>query len=124
MKHVAFVLGLAALGLVLGAGAIVMHARSSFRPGTVGSVLGGIPGILRPTPPTRGVIRQGRDIHPPRKIGHVDPIYPALAAARQWQFTPTMLAGEPWPIAIATTVTFEPPPSGGAATSSGRTPRP
>jgi hypothetical protein len=50
MRHLPFVIDLAALTLMLGAAAIVMHARLSIRPG-VGSVLGGIPGTLRPRSP-------------------------------------------------------------------------
>jgi protein TonB len=45
--------------------------------GVVGAVVGGLP---EATPPPVAPVRVGGDIKEPRKVKHVDPVYPVLAA--------------------------------------------
>ena len=47
-----------------------------------------------------------------------------IDAARQWQFAPTFMNGEPVRMKAVMTVSFEPPPGTATSPASGRTPRP
>lgn len=46
--------------------------------GVVGGIVGGLPDA--PPPPPAGPVRVGLDVREPRKVKHVPPVYPALAA--------------------------------------------
>jgi TonB family protein len=143
---------------------VVMTATVNFVPkeasGVAGGVVGGVAGAFDappppppPPPPPAGdktfgdpmAIRVGGGIAPPRKVVHVDPVYPAEAkdaraqgvvilevligvdgkveqtkvlrsiplfdqaavdAVRQWEFTPTLLNGEPKKVIMTVTVNF------------------
>ena len=46
--------------------------------GVVGGIVGGLPDA--PPPPPTGPVRVGLDVREPRKVKHVPPVYPAIAA--------------------------------------------
>jgi protein TonB len=47
--------------------------------GVVGGIVGGLPDAPPPPPPA-GPVRVGLDVREPRKVKHVPPVYPAIAA--------------------------------------------
>lgn len=55
------------------------------RVGVAGGIDGGVPGppAAAPAPPATRPLRVGGDIRPPRKLHHVTPVYPSLAAQTQ-----------------------------------------
>lgn len=129
-------------GLDLGvAGGIAGGVEGGVPGGVVGGVVGGMPEAAPPPP----AIRVGGAIPEPRKLKHVDPVYPALlkksrvggivilectispagkvadvrvlrgipmlndaavAAVRQWVYTPTLLDGVPIPVIMTVTLSF------------------
>jgi periplasmic protein TonB len=113
--------------------------------GVIGGIVGGLPAAAPPPPPAPVTLRVGGDVKEPRKIKHVEPVYPdlaakarlegviileaiiapngqirdvkvlrgaplldeaALAAVRQWAYTPTLLNGVPVQVALVVTVRF------------------
>jgi protein TonB len=113
--------------------------------GVIGGIVGGLPAAAPPAPPAPVTLRVGGDVKEPRKIKHVEPVYPdlaakarlegviileaiiapngqvrdvkvlrgmplldeaALAAVRQWAYTPTLLSGVPVQVALVVTVRF------------------
>jgi len=114
--------------------------------GVPGGIVGGVVGSV-PAPPTPAVpVRVGGEIREPKKLRHVDPVYPdvalaarvrgsvflecivspqgrvtdvtlvrgvpllnesAMAAVRQWLYTPTLKDGVPVTVIMTVTVRFE-----------------
>lgn len=72
------------LGLAI-AGGIAGGVEGGIPGGVVGGVVGGLPSSPALAPPPLRPVRVGGQVKEPRKVHHVDPVYPQLAADTQIQ---------------------------------------